>query len=43
MKGKFVKPPDFKYPDVSSLVKIAQIETGNLKCHAALGEDDHGL
>ena len=41
--GKVVKSPDFKYPDVSSLVKIAQIEEGKSEVSCVTAEHDHGL
>ena len=43
VKGKLAKAPDFKHPDVSSLVKIAQIEKGKSEASCVIREDDHGL
>ena len=43
VKDKFVKPPDFKHPNVDSLVKIAQIEKGKSEVSCVINEDDHGL
>ena len=36
MKGKFVKPPDFQFPDFRSLVQLAQTEGGKSEVSCAL-------
>ena len=42
MKGKFVKPPEFKHPDVHSLVQIAATENGKSEVSCVIDQDGQG-
>ena len=40
VKGKFVKPPELQFPDVLSLVKMAQTEGGESEVSCALDDEN---
>ena len=42
VKGKCVKPPELKHPDIHSLVQIAATENGRSEVSCVIDQDDQG-